>query len=427
MCTFKDLGLLIIDEEQRFGVRHKERLKQLRSEVDVLTLTATPIPRTLYMALSGVRDMSTIDTPPEERLPIRTQVARVRRDADPRAPSCASWTAAARSTSCTTGCRASGRSRSDLQKLVPEARMAIGHGQMPEDELAQGHDGLCGGQVRRAGLHLHHRERPGHPQRQHHHHQPRRPVRPGPALPAARPRRAQRGAGLCLPAARHAPCGCREVARKRVWRPSCEASELGAGFRIAMRDLEIRGAGDILGARQHGHIAAIGFELYTRLLAQAVEELKEKGLKAGGCSPEIELPPVIELPLQAYLPDDYVPDEDLRIRLYQRMTSLRAKTSWTTCARNWRTASASCRRTPRICSTCCACACSLRGPACGRWAGGQQPGAQAQRSRRRRGPPGLWPSLAVAPGWGAGRCGSPWVRSRVTGATCWLPCYCNWE
>jgi len=115
-----------------------------------------------------------------------------------------------------------------------------------------------------------------------------------------------------------------DVARRRL-EAILEASELGAGFRIAMRDLEIRGAGDILGARQHGHIAAIGFELYCRLLAQAVEELKVSGLEASAPTPEIETPPLIELPLQAYLPDDYVPDERLRLKLYQRLAGLNSE------------------------------------------------------------------------------------------------------
>jgi transcription-repair coupling factor (superfamily II helicase) len=112
-----------------------------------------------------------------------------------------------------------------------------------------------------------------------------------------------------------------EVAHRRL-EAILESSELGAGFRIAMRDLEIRGAGEILGARQHGHIEAIGFELYTRLLAQAVKELKEAGPEMQRARPELELPPAIELPLQAYLPDDYVPDEELRLKLYQRLAGV---------------------------------------------------------------------------------------------------------
>jgi transcription-repair coupling factor (superfamily II helicase) len=323
---FKSLGLLIIDEEQRFGVGHKERLKKMRTEVDVLTLTATPIPRTLYMSLTGVRDMSTIDTPPAERLPVKTTVSQydemLIRTAILREMDRGGQVYFVHN-------RVMGIDQlaQRLQKIVPEARIAVAHGQMPESRLervmmdfvAQACDVLVCTSIIESGLDIpnantiiiHQAHRFGLAQL----YQLRGRVGRG-AVRAY--------AYLLTP--KDTEIG--QVARKRL-QSIAEASELGAGFRIAMRDLEIRGAGDILGARQHGHIVAVGFDLYTRLLAQAV-----RGIRNGRHVPAGEedetlayLSPLqegiqINLPLQVCLPEDYAPDADLRLRLYRRMAGL---------------------------------------------------------------------------------------------------------
>jgi transcription-repair coupling factor (superfamily II helicase) len=330
--AFKDLGLLIIDEEQRFGVAHKEKLKQMRHEVDVLTLTATPIPRTLHMSLTGARDMSTIDTPPEERLPVRTHVGEydetLIRQAILRELDRGGQVYFVHN-------RVMGiyQMAQRLRRLVPEARIGIGHGQMAERELEQVMLEFAGGNVDvlvctsiiESGLDIpnantlivNRADRFGLAQL----YQLRGRVGRG----------AQRAYGYFL----HPPfASLSETARQRLQTIS-EATELGAGFRIAMRDLEIRGAGELLGARQHGHIAAVGFDLYTRLLAQAVHEARVQGRTAGQSVPETSLEgemtaivqPLgqavqINLPLAAYLPESFVPDAKLRLQLYRRLSGL---------------------------------------------------------------------------------------------------------
>ena len=319
--AFKDLGLLIIDEEQRFGVTHKEKLKQMRKEVDVLTLTATPIPRTLYMSLTGVRDMSTIDTPPEERLPIKTHVGEydetlirkaILRELDRGGQV---YFVHNRVLSIRPVAQR-------LERLVPEATLAIAHGQMPEAKLEQVMLDFAAGKIDvlvctsiiESGLDI-----------------PNvntlivnRANQFGLAdlyqLRGRVGRGARRACAYFLYDHRHR---LTDAARQRL-QTILEASELGAGFSIAMRDLEIRGAGDLLGTRQHGHIAAVGFDLYCRLLAQAVRELKEE--------PDGEIPSVlsaplapsvsIDLPLPAFIPRDYVPEAELRLRLYRRIAGL---------------------------------------------------------------------------------------------------------
>jgi len=324
--AFKDLGLLIIDEEQRFGVTHKEHLKQKRKEVDVLTLTATPIPRTLYMSLTGVRDVSIIDTPPQERIPIQTHVG----------PYDESLTRKAILREVGRGGQVyfvHNRVRSidyvarRLSELVPEVIIGVAHGQMRERGLEQvmgdfveGYiDVLVCTSIIESGLDI-----------------PnvntiiiRRADRFGLAQLYQLRGRVGRGAARAyayLFHLRHHRLN--EEAQQRL-QTIKEAGELGMGFNIAMRDLEIRGAGDILGRRQHGHISAIGFDLYTRLLTQAVRELK------GQEAPElvrdelaVYLTPLetevqINLPLRAYLPADYVPQQHLRLQLYRRMGQLR--------------------------------------------------------------------------------------------------------
>ena len=323
---FKSLGLLVIDEEQRFGVGHKERLKKLRTEVDVLTLTATPIPRTLYMSLSGVRDMSTIDTPPAERLPIKTTVAQyeetlihtaVLREMDRRGQVYFVHN------------RVMGIEQlaQRIQRLAPEARVAVAHGQMPESQLervmmdfvAHAYDVLVCTTIIESGLDIPNANTIIINQAHHF----------GLAQLYQLRGRVGRGAVRAY-AYLLTPKGMEvgQVARKRL-ESIAEASELGAGFRIAMRDLEIRGAGDILGARQHGQIVAVGFDLYTRLLAQAVRELRNgRRLPAHEADETLAyLAPLqegiqINLPLQVCLPEDYVPDPALRLRLYRRIAGL---------------------------------------------------------------------------------------------------------
>ncbi|HEY40825.1 MAG TPA: transcription-repair coupling factor [Dehalococcoidia bacterium] len=319
--SFKDLGLLVIDEEQRFGVAHKEYLKQMRQEVDVLTLSATPIPRTLHMALTGVRDMSTMETPPEERLPIKTYVAeydeRLIREAILREMERNGQVFFVHNRVQSIPIVAE-----KLEQLVPEARIAIAHGQMPEYELEQVTTDFVDGKsdillcttIIESGLDMpnvntlivNRADKFGLTQL----YQLRGRVGRGAKLAYAY-FLFDKGQNLT------------PVAEKRL-RTIYEATELGAGFGIAMKDLEIRGAGTLLGTRQSGHITAVGFHLYTQLLASAVEKLKAK--QAG--IPETELvpshlpSPSIDLPLVAFIPEEYVPDLITRLDLYQEMVKL---------------------------------------------------------------------------------------------------------
>ncbi|MFQ6015394.1 MAG: transcription-repair coupling factor [Anaerolineae bacterium] len=324
--AFRDLGLLIIDEEQRFGVTHKEKFKQMRKEVDVLTLTATPIPRTLHMSLMGVRDMSTIDTPPEERLPVRTIVTEYDEDLM-RQAILRELSRGGQVYFVHNRVRGIRPMAQRLSRIVPEASLAIAHGRMRERDLervmldfARGHyDVLVCTSIIESGIDI-----------------PNvntlivnRADQFGLAdlyqLRGRVGRSAQRAYAYFFYSKYYL---LSDVARRRL-QTIAEASELGAGFQIAMRDLEIRGAGELLGARQHGHIAAIGFDLYCRLLARAVRTLKEReGLveseeDSAALPPATLMPPVtIDLPLEAYLPPDYIPDEGLRLRLYRRVADI---------------------------------------------------------------------------------------------------------
>jgi transcription-repair coupling factor (superfamily II helicase) len=322
--AFKDLGLLIIDEEQRFGVTHKEKLKQMRKEVDVLTLTATPIPRTLHMSLMGVRDMSTIETPPEERLPVMTHVGEYNESLIRKAI-LRELARGGQVYFVHNRVQGINQMAQRLTKIVPEATLAIGHGQMPERELEQVMLDFAAGQVDvlvctsiiQNGLDIpnantiiiNRADRFGLAQLY--------------QLRGRVGRSAVRAYAYFLHS-RHQRLS--ETARKRL-QTILEASELGAGFRIAMRDLEIRGAGELLGARQHGHIAAVGFDLYCRMLAQAVRELKGEepsqllGEEAAYLRP-LHSGVQINLPLTLSLPEDYVPDESLRLHLYRRLAGL---------------------------------------------------------------------------------------------------------
>ena len=324
---FKNLGLLIIDEEQRFGVKQKEQLKTLRTEVDVLTLTATPIPRTLHMSLSGVRDLSTIDTPPEERLPVQTVVTEfdenlirqaILRELDRGGQIFYVYN------------RVMGieQKANRVRNLVPEASVSVAHGQMRERQLEKEMirfvsgetDVLVSTTIIENGLDM-----------------PNantmiidRADRLGLAQLYQLRGRIGRGAVQAyayLLTPKHFELN--PDARKRL-EAIAEASELGAGFRIAMRDLEIRGAGELLGARQHGQIGAVGFDLYTRLLAQAIREIKgEESSNVIGEETTAYLNPLadavqLNLPIPAYVPEDYLPEEKLRFRLYRRLAGITA-------------------------------------------------------------------------------------------------------
>ena len=315
--AFKNLGLLIIDEEQRFGVRHKEHLKKMRQEVDVLTLSATPIPRTLHMSLVGVRDMSTMETPPEQRLPIKTYVARY----DERLVREAILRELERNGQVFfvhNRVQSIDFITTKLQDLVPEARISIAHGQMPEGELervmtqfAQGQsDILVSTTIIESGLDM-----------------PNvntlivnRADRFGLTQLYQLRGRVGRGANLAHAYFLYEKGKLLTPTAEKRLKTIFEATELGAGFNIALKDLEIRGAGTLLGVRQSGFISAVGFSLYTRLLAEAVEAQKAK--QAG--MPETKKPPLppptIDLPFRAFIPDDYVADVETRLSLYQKLS-----------------------------------------------------------------------------------------------------------
>ncbi|MXW30109.1 MAG: hypothetical protein F4Z88_05030 [Chloroflexi bacterium] len=294
---------------------HKERLRELRSEVDVLTLTATPIPRTLHMAMSGIRDISTIETPPEERLPIKTYLAErsddlvkeaVQRELD-RGGQVFFLHNRVKSIHLAAGA---------LRDLVPEARILTGHGQMPEDELAEIMERFADGEgdvlvcttIIESGLDIpnvntlvvDHADRFGLAQLY--------------QLRGRIGRRSQRAyAYLLVERGRRLT----DTAKRRL-ETIMAATELGAGFRIAMKDLEIRGAGNLLGGEQSGHIQAVGFDLYTRLLSEAVAELR--AMREGGAPPPPQTPdPIIDLGLPASIPEELVPHMPARMAMYQRL------------------------------------------------------------------------------------------------------------
>jgi transcription-repair coupling factor (superfamily II helicase) len=310
---FQDLGLLVIDEEQRFGVAHKERLKEMRKDVDALSLSATPIPRTLHMSLVGLRDMSIIETPPRDRLAIQTVVAPFQEDLIRKAIE--------------TELQRDGQvyfihNRVEsicslatlVTKLVPRARVVVAHGQMGEKELEKvmlkfirdEADVLVATTIVENGLDI-----------------PKantilinRADRLGLSelyqLRGRVGRSNQRAyAYLLVPP----ETVLSEVARKRL-SAMREFSELGAGFRIAALDLELRGAGNMLGRQQHGHIEAVGFDIYTQMLERAVSKLK--GEEA---APEMRT--TLSLGLDVRIPQDYIPSENLRLRTYKRISSIK--------------------------------------------------------------------------------------------------------
>ncbi|MFT5366990.1 MAG: transcription-repair coupling factor (superfamily II helicase) [Candidatus Latescibacterota bacterium] len=310
---FKDLGLLVVDEEHRFGVKNKERLKEMRRLVDVLTLTATPIPRTLHMSLMGARDMSVIQTPPKDRLPIQTEVLAFEEERIAEAilreidrggqvyfvhnriqsmPAMVEF----------------------LERLVPEVRFGVGHGQMPERQLEKvmmdffehKYDVLVSTMIVESGLDIpnvntlivNRADRLGLAQL----YQLRGRV-------GRSNKRAY--AHLFVPSRK----GLGKPAVRRL-RAIEEFSDLGSGFNISMRDMEIRGTGNLLGAQQHGHISAVGFDLYTRLLDEAVRQIK-------GEDSEPAIEPDIQVSVSSYIPDEYIPDADQKMQFYQRLGDIR--------------------------------------------------------------------------------------------------------
>ena len=322
---FKDLGLVIIDEEHKFGVSHKERLKQLRTQVDVMTLSATPIPRTLHMSLAGVRDTSTIETPPEERLPIKTYVSEESDDLTREAI-----------------LRELDRDGqvfylhnrvkdieligNKIQELVPEAIVGIGHGQMPEDELEQV---MAAFERREFNILL-----------------CTTIIESGIDLPNVNTLivdradmfglsqlyqlRGRIGRGtnrayayLMVPRAKQLT----EQAEQRL-NTILAATELGAGFQIALRDLEIRGIGNLLGSEQSGQISAIGFDLYTKLLSEAVRQLKELEGGQDAITPSFpEFSTVrVDIGIDARIPDSYIEDLAQRLSIYQRLARINSDT-----------------------------------------------------------------------------------------------------
>ena len=309
---FKNLGLLIIDEEQRFGVQHKEKIKKMKENVDVLTLTATPIPRTLHMSLIGIRDMSVLEEAPEERMPIQTYVMEYNdemvREAIERE------------------CARQGQvyyvyNRVEdiadvagrIQKLVPDVNVAYAHGQMREHELEKIMYDFINGEIDvlvsttiiETGLDIsnvntmiiHDADRLGLSQ-----------------LYQLRGRvgRSNRMAYAFLLYRRNKLL--KEVAEKRL-AAIREFTDLGSGFKIAMRDLEIRGAGNLLGAEQHGHMEAVGYDLYCKMLNEAVKQLK-------GEMEEEDFTTTIDLNVDAFIPDSYIPNEYQKLDIYKRIAAI---------------------------------------------------------------------------------------------------------
>jgi transcription-repair coupling factor (superfamily II helicase) len=309
---FSNLGLVVVDEEQRFGVAVKERLKTLHSNVDVMTLSATPIPRTLHMALVGVRDISNLETPPAERRAVETNVVR--------------WDDHLIRTAVIRELNRGGQiffvhnrigdmhSVADkLKQIVPEARVKIGHGQMDEGDLEQvmvdfiehRFDLLLATTIVESGLDIPNAntifiddaDRYGLSDL----HQLR-----------GRVGRYKHQAYCYLMVAQHKHLSPEATKRLRAIE---EFSQMGAGFAISMRDLEIRGAGNLLGSQQSGHIAAIGYEMYCQLLEDAVRQVQN-------LPPKLSADVDIDLPVEAYLPPEYVPDLRHKIDLYRRMAKI---------------------------------------------------------------------------------------------------------
>ena len=318
--SFSDLGLIIVDEEHRFGVRHKERLKQMRAECDILTLTATPIPRTLNMAFSGMRDISIIATPPQKRLSVKTFVQQ-HNDTTIKEALLRELLRGGQVYYLHNDIDTMERTAEDIRKLVPDARVGIAHGQMRERELeavmsdfyhrrfnvlvcstiietgidVPSANTIIIDRADKLGLAQLHQLR-GRVGRSHH----------------------QAYAYLITPS----PKAMTKDALKRLEAIE-QATDLGAGFMLASQDLEIRGAGELLGEEQHGNIETIGFSLYMEMLEQAVEALKR------GEQPDVEKPlsggPELNLRIPALIPEDYLPDVFGRLTLYKRIAGCKTR------------------------------------------------------------------------------------------------------
>jgi transcription-repair coupling factor (superfamily II helicase) len=310
--AFKELGLLIVDEEQRFGVAHKERLKKFRATVDLMTLTATPIPRTLYMSMMGIRDLSIIDTPPVDRLTIKTHVARFNEELI-REAVMRELRRGGQVFFVHNRVQSIGAMAEHLGRIVPEAKIAVAHGQMAEGELEKVMLGFMHGETNLLLCTT--------------------IIESGLDIPSANTLIVNRAdafglaqlyqlrgrvgrskvrafAYFLIPAEGAIPTDSRE--RLKILQ---DISELGAGFRIATHDLEIRGAGDILGAKQSGQIAAVGFELFTELLEETIQRLK-------GEARVEQVEPEIKLRVPAFIPEDYVKDANQRLVLYKKLTQV---------------------------------------------------------------------------------------------------------
>jgi transcription-repair coupling factor (superfamily II helicase) len=310
---FRNLGLLVIDEEQRFGVSHKERLKNLAAEVDVLTLTATPIPRTLHMSLTGIRDISVIEDPPEERYPVQTYVMEYNRDVI-RDAIIRELARQGQVFYLYNRVRTIDSKAADVQAMVPDARVAVAHGQMEERQLEDimisflkgEFDVLVCTTIIESGLDMPNvntiivedADKMGLAQ-----------------LYQLRGRvgRSNRLAYAYITYKRDKVIS--EVAEKRL-QAIKEFTELGSGFKIAMRDMEIRGAGNLLGPEQHGHMESVGYDMYCRLLDEAVRELRGEPLR----KEETEVS--IDINIDAYIDDSYIGSESRKIEMYKKIASI---------------------------------------------------------------------------------------------------------
>jgi len=310
---FKDLGLLIVDEEQRFGVSHKEKLKNLKANIDVLTLTATPIPRTLHMSLVGIRDISVLEDPPEERYPVQTYVIEynpdIIRDAITRELSRKGQVFYLYNR-----VRSIQLVASELQALVPDARIAVAHGQMDENQLEDVMDSFLNGEydilvcttIIESGLDMPNvntiivedADKMGLSQ-----------------LYQLRGRvgRSNRLAYAYITYKKDKVLS--EVAEKRL-QAIKEFTEFGSGFKIAMRDLEIRGAGNLLGPEQHGHMESVGYDMYCKLLDEAVKEL------TGEARADEETEMTVDINVSAYIDDEYINAENQKIEMYKKIASI---------------------------------------------------------------------------------------------------------
>ncbi|MDW8366202.1 MAG: TRCF domain-containing protein, partial [Abditibacteriales bacterium] len=311
-CKFKDLGLVVVDEEQRFGVLQKEHLKQLRKTVDVLTLTATPIPRTLHLALSGLREMSLIEDPPEGRMPIRTYVMRfnegVARQAMQR-----ELERGGQVFYLYNRVQDIQRVAERVRKLLPHARVAIAHGQMNEDKLEEVMMDFFDGKVDVLVCTT--------------------IIENGLDVPNANTLIVERAELLGLAqmyqlrgriGRSHRQAYAYFFFSAQKLTPEAEQrfealreyADLGSGFKIALRDLEIRGAGNLLGVQQSGHISAVGYEMYVEMLQEAIQEIRHEPVPQ-----RIHLPEV-DLPVPAFLPESYIESLEHRLAMYRKMANV---------------------------------------------------------------------------------------------------------